>query len=160
MCKHRGYSYKRKYKHDWKRDQSTKQTLWHQTFRAHTHLPVHAHLISCGCSRSACANTCLQMHLLCPHLKFQAKRPRHYLPWKTLENIARCTQLKHFPFSKRAETRSAGPRASEALRGSWRVQEVAMFSLSTLPLCPPPAACPGAFKQPKSLTRDGLFLSI
>lgn len=35
-----------------------------------------------------------------------------------------------------------------------------MFALSTLPLCVPPAAHPGAFRQPKSLTRDGLFLSV
>lgn len=130
------------------------------TLSGRTHPLVHAHLSSCGCSRSTCANTCLQMHLLCPHLKSWAKWPRHYLPWKTLENTVRCTQLKRFPFRKRAETRSAEHRASEALRGSWRVQEVAMFSLRTLPLCPPPAACSGAFKQPESFTRDGLFLSI
>lgn len=127
----------------------------------HTHpLLVHAPLSSCSCSRKACANTCLQMHLLCPRWRFWAKWPRYYLHWKTLESPVRLMQLKHFPLGKRAETWHAGPRASEALGGSWRVQEVAMLALSTLPLCPPPAAPPGAFRQPASLTRDGLFLSI
>lgn len=130
------------------------------SFWAHTRLLVHARLSSCGCSRSSCANTCPQMHLLCPHLKFWAKWPGYYLHWKTLESTARCMRLKRFPLGKRAEARYAGHRASEAPRGSWRVQEAAMFALSTLPLCPPPAARPAAFRQPESLTRDGLFLSI
>lgn len=73
-----------------------------------------------------------------------------------LESAVRLMQLKHFPLGKHAETWYARPWASEALRGSWRVQEVA----STLPLCPHPAAPPGAFRQPGSITRDGLFLSI
>lgn len=116
------------------------------SFWMHTRLLVHAHLSSCGCSRTACANTWLQTHLLCPHLKFWAKWPRYYLHWKTLESTARRMQLKHFPLSKRAERRYAGPRASEAPRGSWRVQEVAMFALSTLPLCPPPSCLPRGFQ--------------
>lgn len=70
----------------------------------------------------------------------------YYWHWKTLESTVRCTQLKHFPLSKRAETRYAGPQASEALRGSWRVQEVAMFALSTLPLCLPLSCSPGGFQ--------------
>lgn len=100
------------------------------------------------------------MHLLCPHWRFWAKWPRYYLHWRTLESTVSLMQLKHLPLGKRAETWHARPRAPEALRGSWRVQEVAMLALSTLPLCPHPAAPPGAFRQPGSLTRDGLFLSI
>lgn len=139
-------------------NQPIQQMLLHAT---HTHtLLVHAPLSSCSCSRKACANTCLQMHLLCPHGRFWAKWPRYYLHWKTLESTVRLMQLKYFPLSKRAETWYAGPRAPKALRGSWRVQEVAMLALSTLPLCPHPAAPPGAFRLPGSLTRDGLFLSI
>lgn len=51
-----------------------------------------------------------------PHLQFWAKW--YYLHWKTLESTARRMQLKHFPLGKHAETRYAGPQASEALRGS------------------------------------------
>ena len=127
-----------------------------ESFRAR----AHACLSSRGRSRSACANTCPLMHLLCPHSKLWAKWPRDYLHWKTLESTARRMQLQRFPLGEREETRYAGPRASEAPRGSWRVQEVAMFALSTGPLCLPPAARPEAPAQPQSLTRDGLFLSI
>lgn len=111
-------------------------------------------------SRGCRANTCPQMHLLCPRLQLRAKWPRYYLHWKTLESTARHTQLKAFPLGKCAEMRHAGPRGAGAPRGSGRVQEAAMFALCTLPLCPPTAARPGAFGQPESLTRDRLFPSI
>lgn len=147
--------------HDWKHPNKLAQKIDAFEWDSHTHTLVRAcTLSSCSCSRKARANICLQMHLLCPHWRFWAKWPRYYLHWETLESTVSLTQLKHLLLGKHAETWHARPRASEAQRGSWRVQEVAMLALSTLLLCPHPAAPPGAFRQPGSLTRDGLFLSI